>query len=644
MSGIAGILNLDGAPVDRRLLQRMTEFMAFRGPDALEIWSDGAVGLGHAMLRTSCEAERERLPTSLDGQAWITADARLDGRAELIEKLQTCGRSGLDSASDAELLLHSYHAWGDACVEHLLGDFAFILWDAARRRLFCARDHLGAKPFYYARVGASLILSNTLDCVRVHPEVPDRLNELAIADFLLFTYNQDPATTTFADVLRLPPAHSLTCADGTLRSNRYWTLPVEDVIRYRQRSEYVEHFLQLLRVGVADRLRTNRVSVQMSGGLDSTSVAAMAKQVLASRGEPFDLRAFTVDYRGLLKDEEVHYARIVAQKLGISMHLLPGTNGAPYKGWDQPELHTPEPSHEPLLVLQYEQFWQMAENSRLALSGDGGDVVLFGQSWPYLSGLWKQRQFLRLAAEVGAYIASHGRLPPLLGGFRTRVKRWLGQPENLPEYPAWLDRGLEERLDLRARWEELNRTPAPVHPFRPRAYQVLASGFWTSVFESQDPGVTRVPVEVQRPYFDLRLVRFLLRLPPVPWCADKELLRVAMQGVLPEQVRCRPKSPLAGEPVVELWRRKPCHAETLLAGTPELTCYVDPRRLSPVQPERDPESVWLALRPISLSLWLRTTRNLQYKKYPEEGNEGIQSVDPEKTLSHAATGRVRKSC
>src|SRR2546426_10883161 len=136
----------------------------------------------------------------------------------------------------------------------------------------------------------------------------------------------------------------------------------------------------------------------------------------------------------------------------------------------------------------------------------------------------------------------------------------------------------EERFDLRARWEELNRAPAPVHPFRPRAYQVLASGFWTSVFESQDPGVTRVPVEVQRPYFDLRLVRFLLRLPPVPWCADKELLRVAMQGVLPEQVRCRPKSPLAGEPVVELWRRKPCHAETLLAGTPELTCYIDPRR------------------------------------------------------------------
>src|SRR2546427_7485193 len=119
MSGIAGILNLDGAPVDRRLLQRMTEFMAFRGPEALEIWSDGAVGLGHAMLRTSCEAERERQPASLDGQAWITADARLDGRAELIEKLQTCGRSGLDSASDAELLLHSYHAWGDACVEHL---------------------------------------------------------------------------------------------------------------------------------------------------------------------------------------------------------------------------------------------------------------------------------------------------------------------------------------------------------------------------------------------------------------------------------------------------------------------------------------------------------------------------------------------
>ncbi len=644
MSGIVGILNLDGAPVDRRLLQRMTEFMAFRGPDALEIWSDRAIGLGHAMLRTSRGAERERQPASLDGQAWITADARLDGRAELIERLQTGGRSGLDSATDAELLLHSYHVWGDACVEHLLGDFAFILWDAGRRRLFCARDHFGAKLFYYARVGASLVVSNTLDCVRVHPEVSDRLNELAIADFLLFTYNQDLATTTFSDVLRLPPAHSLTCADGTLRSNRYWALPVEDVIRYPRPGEYVEHFLQLLRAGVADRLRTNRVSVQMSGGLDSTSVAVMAKQVLASRGEPFDLRAFTVDYRTLLADEEVHYARIVAETLGIPMHVLSGANRAPYERWDQPELHAPEPSHEPLLVLQYEQFRQMSENSRLALSGDGGDVVLHGQSWPYLAGLWKQRQFLRLAVEVGAYVASHGRLPPLLGGFRTRLKRWLGQPEELPEYPVWLDRGLEERLELRARWEQLNRAPAPVHPFRPRAYQVLASGFWTSVFESQDPGVTRIPVVVQRPFFDLRLVRFLLRLPPVPWCADKELLRVAMRGILPEQVRCRPKSPLVGEPLVELWRRKPCRAEVLLAGTQELNYYVDTRQVSPVQPEKDPESVWLALRPISLSLWLRDARNLQYKKCSEAGNEGIQSVDPEKALSHAAAGRVRKSC
>ena len=114
MSGIVGILNLDGAPLDRLLLQRMTEFMAFRGPDGQEIWVDGHVGLGHTMLRTTYESAQEQQPCSLDGQVWITADARIDARSDLIQKLE--GKSpkqqGLKTATDPELILHAYHAWG----------------------------------------------------------------------------------------------------------------------------------------------------------------------------------------------------------------------------------------------------------------------------------------------------------------------------------------------------------------------------------------------------------------------------------------------------------------------------------------------------------------------------------------------------
>ena len=131
-----------------------------------------------------------------------------------------------ETATDAALILHAYQVWGEACLAHLIGDFAFVIWDGRRRTLFCARDHFGVKPFYYARVANSLILSNTLNCIRQHPAVSDALNDLAIADFLLFDVNLEPGTTAFADVQRVPPAHTLTWSDAAPRLSCYWTLPL----------------------------------------------------------------------------------------------------------------------------------------------------------------------------------------------------------------------------------------------------------------------------------------------------------------------------------------------------------------------------------------------------------------------------------
>lgn len=147
MSGIVGIVNLDGALVDRDLLWRMTEHMSYRGPDDQEIWIDRHVGFGHTLLRTTFESETEKQPFSLDGKVWLTADARIDARADLIHELESKGGSDFKSANDAELILHAYHAWGEDCVKHLIGDFAFAIWDGRERRLFCARDQLGVKPF-----------------------------------------------------------------------------------------------------------------------------------------------------------------------------------------------------------------------------------------------------------------------------------------------------------------------------------------------------------------------------------------------------------------------------------------------------------------------------------------------------------------
>ncbi|MGC2720913.1 MAG: hypothetical protein WA209_15125, partial [Candidatus Acidiferrales bacterium] len=217
MSGIAGLYRRDGAPADRGLIDALTRFLSFVGPDARNTWASGAIALGHTLLATTREAKGDAQPASLEGKFWIVADARIDARDELATKLAKFKRSVRDDAADVEWILQAYAAWGPSCVEYLRGDFAFAIWDADSKSLFCARDHFGVRPFYYAELRDQFVFSNVLDCVRLHPEVSAELNDAAVADFLLFGLNCNVGTTTFRDIQRLPPAHTLTASTAGIR-------------------------------------------------------------------------------------------------------------------------------------------------------------------------------------------------------------------------------------------------------------------------------------------------------------------------------------------------------------------------------------------------------------------------------------------
>ena len=147
MSGIAGIYHLDGAHIEQSLLQSLIASLAYRGPDGCTTWVNGPIGLGHALLRTTEDARQEKQPANLDGRFWITADARLDAREDLVAELQRFDQKAATSLPDSELILHSYAAWGTNCVDKLLGDFAFAILDVRNKQLLCARDHFGVKPF-----------------------------------------------------------------------------------------------------------------------------------------------------------------------------------------------------------------------------------------------------------------------------------------------------------------------------------------------------------------------------------------------------------------------------------------------------------------------------------------------------------------
>ena len=471
MSGIVAIFNRDGAPVDRELLGEMTSFMSFRGPDRRQVWLDGAVGFGHTLLQTTVESGGEQQPCTLDGQVWITADARIDARAELIGKLESAERREVRPATDPELILHAYQVWGEECVQHLIGDFAFAIWDGRRRVLFCARDHFGVKPFYYAEAGTSLLCGNTLNCLRLHPGVSDELNDLAIADFLLFIWNQDPATTCFAGINRLPAGHCLVSTEEAVRIKRYWTLPLQE-IRYKRAYDYVDHFRELFEEAVKDRIRTDKVTVFMSGGADSTLVAAIAHKVLGKPSDLSGVRAHTVVFDSLIPDEERKYSRLAADFIPIPIEYLPADDYQPYDRHRCWQFSKAEPESNPIAGLLHEQYRQAAGYSRIVLTGQGGDPALLVNNG-YITDYLKPGALGELIAGIGWCLWLCRRVPRL--GFRSLLKRKLSPDKNPFQSPVWLNRDFEKRLELTSRWDRIYNQPASPAHVRSRAYDVLLS-------------------------------------------------------------------------------------------------------------------------------------------------------------------------
>ena len=594
----------DNAPVERPLLQSLTDFLSFRGPDEQNTWLDGSVGAGHTLLRTTHESRNEKQPLSLEERYWIVADARLDARDELIAELDRKGQAAYQNSPDCELILRAYAAWGEACVDHLLGDFSFAIWHKGHKKLFCARDHFGIKPFYYASVGSVLVLSNTLNCIRRHPAVSAELNDLAIADFLLFDMIWEPGATSFADIHRLPPAHTLVWKSGSVSVHRYWTLPVSEPVHFKQPADCVEQFRELLDRAVADRVRASRTGVLMSGGLDSPTIAASAQRKLSCNGTPSKLTAYTDVFETLIPHEERRYATLVAEglKIPIEFHI---NDRAGLRDYLSPEGYCwPEPIHSPASDGGLCQLRQVAVRNRVVLTGFGGDPALSCLLSVHFSQLFKKSQIGRALGDVMRYLAKEGRLSRLY--LRTRWRKWFGGKSQIPHFPEWLNADFDRNLCLRDRWEMSIATPAVHRSARRTAYEAMVDPCWPNLFEGYDPGVTGVPVEVRHPFFDLRVVSFLLALPALPWCSDKELLREAARGILPDVVRLRRKSPLLADPLIALLQQKESAWVDSFEAVPELGRYVERRRIPKVFKEKEAWTAWIHLRPLSLNFWLRS--------------------------------------
>jgi len=610
MSGFFGMIRQDGKPVEERFLKSVAEQLSFRGTDGKSVWSKDNVGGCFTWMRTGPARQASQQPVIFGNRFCLWGDLRLDGRRELQKQLAENDRAAEADATSEELLLRAWAKWGEGTLQRVIGDFSFALWDAKEESLWCARDFAGARPFYYAHVGGVFCFTNTLQILLSVPEISEELDEVFLGDFLVEGWNVEPARTVYQDIRRIAPAHVLRFSKGGVEVRRFRKLPIEEPLRLKHAEDYLGAYRDLLKLAVDDRLPEGETALYLSGGLDSSSVCAVATQIASQRGHREKLKAFTLSWEAFFDDPEPSFAKITAEYIGIAQEVLKETELSPFEDAETEGVRIPEPGHELFFTRERRQSLSIASYSNVVLAGDGGDDVLTGQGWPYLVHLSRRGDWKGIAREFGGYVWTYKRFPSLRAGFRGKLRRLLKTGDSFAGYPEWLNEEFATRTSLRQRWLELrNRKRGQEHPIHPEAYESLHEGFWGEVLEGEDAGWNRVRLETRAPLLDLRILTFLLRLPPVPWCMNKELCRKAMKNTLPSTVVERPKTPLLKDPM-ELCANYREWISDLPQKAPEaLEKFVNWGKWWETFHHSKGSLSWTILRPVSLLYWLKAVEN-----------------------------------
>ncbi len=432
MCGIAGIVEQSGRPVDIRLLRRMTDVLAHRGPDGEGTHVDGSAALGHRRLSILDLSTGAQPMSSPDGSLWITYNGEVYNYRELRGELAARG-ARFRTTSDTEVVLQGYEAWGVDVLPRLRGMFAFAILDRRRRRLLLARDRLGIKPLVYAWDGHCLRFASELKAILQDADVPRDLDWAALRDYFRFLWVPGPRTI-FRAVRKLPPASYLVCGldggDPEIRS--YWALhfePDESV----SEAEWTERLRESLRETVRLHMVSDvPVGAFLSGGIDSSTVVAWMAQASAGPVKTFSIGFDEADF------DELAYARLVARRYGtdhLEIVVKPDViDVLPRLAWA-----FDEPFADASAVPTYCVARLTREHVTVALSGDGGDESFAGYR--------RYAEALRLARQADR---------PPLAWVRPLLRRAAGR---LPE-------GLRGRG-----WLELLGMPATARYFRMMTFQ-----------------------------------------------------------------------------------------------------------------------------------------------------------------------------
>ena len=613
MSVQAGIWNFDGRPIDRKMIDDLSESLKQQGPDGESLYLNGSVGLLYRPFHTTAESRQEKQPCVSRGGFIITWDGRLDNREVLIADL----RSDLDAGpTDLAIFAAAFDRWDTDCFRRIVGDWAVSIWKPEQRELLFAADYMGIRHLFYYLKNNQIWWSTDLSPLVLLSGDKFHIDDDYIAGY--FAHDPDAHLTPYREIREVPPGQFVRIRNSSVSVERYWRFSSKSRIRYKTDAEYEEHFRHLFRQSVHRRLRSDSpILAELSGGLDSSSIVCMADDVIAKRGGQIPLLD-TISYYDDTEpngDDSIYFQKIEQKRGRAGIHVDCSDCGSSTASLEYSEFCALPGALGTGQKLDTERADVVRGGGyRAVLSGIGGDEFLGGVPDPraHLADLLVQLKLVSLAKQLTAWSLVKRRpwihllwesaidvLPASLGQYLVKEAK----------VESWIRKDFAKRTRLAVRQLDVDEHFGLWLPTR-RSYIGGLVQMAGNLAKSMPP--VSPPEELRYPYLDQNLIEFILSIPATQLLRPGErrsLMRRSLAGIVPEEILSRRTKQLgARTPVLVLEKHwdelQSIYQTPLSAGLG----YVDGvQLLKTICDARAGKIVTLArvLWTISLEYWLR---------------------------------------
>ncbi|MDD3978062.1 MAG: asparagine synthase (glutamine-hydrolyzing) [Methanomicrobium sp.] len=534
MCGIAGQYAFLGHKPDKKLLNDMSQSLIHRGPDDSGVYISDKAGLIHRRLSIIDLSSEGKQPMSNEDETlWLVFNGEIYNYQELREELKDYGHI-FRTKTDSEVIIHAFEEWGHKCLERFNGMWAFAIWDERNNELFCARDRIGIKPFYYSYTDEGLIFASEIKALCKNPKTGERVNEEKFVTFLKWGLSDYDNETMFDGIFQLLPAHFMRVSNDTVEIGKYWnTKPSKDAVSKNISDEELSNtFLDLLRDSVKLHLRSDvSIGTCLSGGLDSSTITALINEIKKDEiskslnKRPEERNSSQKTFSAVFSDkrfDESDFIKTVVNSADVDAHYISPNPKELWSEIDNLIYSNDEPFMQLTLYSQYCVMRDIGKNVKVVLDGQGADEMLGGYIayfYCHIKDLMIKGHIIKALSEGFGILKNHRSFVKYATGqfFIRKKRRGLIRGDEIPlkRYQGSLNEALDS--DLKA-----TNLPYLLH--------------W------EDRTSMAFSVEARVPFLDYRVVEFLTSLPAdqkIRKGVTKYILRKAIKGIVPEEIRCR---------------------------------------------------------------------------------------------------------